>query len=136
MDTPAMETYAASFSDCGNMVTKEQRASSNQALVEVQAIEECLGSINQISGRSFQLRLAGRDDLETIVRLVHGLAVYEKEPDAVNLTSEDYLRDGFSDEPLFRCMMIDHRDDGNQECTCGIAFFTLVARSIRVGFYI
>ena len=69
------------------------------------------------------LRLAGPEDTETIARLVHQLAIYEKEPDAVNMTAQDYFMDGYnSAEPLFYCILADvvatDRDgDGETEPT-------------------
>lgn len=54
------------------------------------------------------LRLAGPEDTETIAQLVQQLAIYEKEPDAVNVTAQDYFFDGFnSTEPLFYCILAD-----------------------------
>jgi len=57
------------------------------------------------------------------------LAIYEKEPDAVQLTKEDLLRDGFGPSPLFHCILVDVNADANVEekkKTVGIAlyFFT------------
>eukprot|EP00535_Pseudo-nitzschia_heimii_P005502 CAMPEP_0197186352 /NCGR_PEP_ID=MMETSP1423-20130617/13753_1 /TAXON_ID=476441 /ORGANISM="Pseudo-nitzschia heimii, Strain UNC1101" /LENGTH=417 /DNA_ID=CAMNT_0042637639 /DNA_START=84 /DNA_END=1337 /DNA_ORIENTATION=+ len=57
---------------------------------------------------NIRLRLAGSEDTETISRLVRLLAVYEKEPDAVNVTADDYFIDGYhSTEPLFYCILAD-----------------------------
>lgn len=54
------------------------------------------------------LRLAGPEDTETIARLVQQLAIYEKKPDAVNVTAQDYFMDGYnSAEPLFYCILAD-----------------------------
>ena len=39
---------------------------------------------------SLTIREAGEDDLSDILRLVHDLAVYEKEPDAVEATEADF----------------------------------------------
>lgn len=55
-----------------------------------------------------KLRLAGPEDTETIARLVQSLAIYEKEPDAVNVTAQDYFLDGYNSmEPLFYCILAD-----------------------------
>ena len=73
-------------------------------------------------GESIKLRLAGSEDTETISRLVQLLAIYEKEPDAVNVTADDYFLDGYnSTEPLFYCILADvvtadeeeEEEDGN-----------------------
>jgi GNAT superfamily N-acetyltransferase len=73
-------------------------------------------------------RLAGPDDVDTISHLVHQLAVFEKEPDAVNVTTTNYLVDGCdaSEEPLFYCILADvpnKKDDGIITCGMGIFFF-------------
>lgn len=40
-------------------------------------------------------------DMPAVLRLIKELATFEKEPDAVVLTVEDLVRDGFSDTPSF-----------------------------------
>lgn len=40
-------------------------------------------------------------DMQAVLNLIRELAVYEKEPNAVVLTVEDLLRDGFGPTPLF-----------------------------------
>jgi len=56
-----------------------------------------------------KLRLAGREDTDTIARLVQMLATYVKEPDAVKVTARDYSLDGFAstEPPLFYCILAD-----------------------------
>jgi GNAT superfamily N-acetyltransferase len=88
-----------------------------------QTVTECLAAgVNESTDTKFRLRLASGDDVNTIVRLVQGLAVYEKEPDAVNLTAEHYLLDGGSEEPLFYCLMLDYVDGDKPVYTCGMSF--------------
>lgn len=65
-------------------------------------------TITTNSNESVTLRLAGPEDTEIIDRLVHQLAAYEKEPDAVKMDSENYFLDGYdSTEPLFYCILAD-----------------------------
>ena len=52
-----------------------------------------------------QIRPAIESDVPQILRFIHELADYEREPDAVLATEQDLLRDGFSDHPRFRCLM-------------------------------
>jgi GNAT superfamily N-acetyltransferase len=49
------------------------------------------------------IRKATPDDVPAILRLVKELAAYEREPDAVVATEDDFLRDGFGEKALFRC---------------------------------
>ena len=51
------------------------------------------------------IRKATPDDIPQILKLIHDLAVYEKEPDAVKTTEADLLRDGFGDNPIFQTLM-------------------------------
>lgn len=61
---------------------------------------------NMASQKEFEIRKAVAEDVDEILRLIVGLAVYEKEPNSVKLTREDYLRFGFGTEaPLFRCLL-------------------------------
>ena len=62
------------------------------------------------------LRLAGPDDVDDIARLVKELAIYEKEPDGVHVTSENYRVDGCSEEPIFYCLMVDFKDAESNNC--------------------
>jgi GNAT superfamily N-acetyltransferase len=54
---------------------------------------------------SASIRPAAREDAATILALIRELATYEKEPDAVEATLEDLLRDGFGERPLFRTLL-------------------------------
>jgi GNAT superfamily N-acetyltransferase len=73
---------------------------------------------------TFHLCLATADDVNDIGRLVQGLADFEKEPDAVNVSTAHYLQDGFAGHPLFYCIIIKHTDNegDNKVYTCGMAF--------------
>ena len=49
------------------------------------------------------IRKARAEDMKAALELIKELAVYEKEPEAVIVTVEDLIRDGFGDDPLFYC---------------------------------
>lgn len=51
------------------------------------------------------IRKALPADVSAILQLIHELAIYEKEPDAVKTTEEDLLRDGFGQNPRFECLV-------------------------------
>jgi GNAT superfamily N-acetyltransferase len=52
-----------------------------------------------------QIRAAQAEDVETILKLIRGLAEYEHEPQAVEATEQDLLRDGFGAHPCFHCAL-------------------------------
>ena len=52
-----------------------------------------------------ELRPAIAADVPTILRFIHELAEYEREPNAVLATGADLLRDGFGATPRFRCVI-------------------------------
>ena len=47
------------------------------------------------------IRKGTPEDMEGVLTLIKELAVFEKEPDAVVITVEDLIRDGFGSQPLF-----------------------------------
>ena len=49
------------------------------------------------------IRLAVKEDAEDLLRLIKGLAAYEKAHEQVVLKAEDLVRDGFGAEPKFWC---------------------------------
>ncbi len=48
-----------------------------------------------------QIRKGIPNDMSAVLDLITELAIFEKEPDAVVITTEDLVRDGFSENPLF-----------------------------------
>ncbi|HET8809198.1 MAG TPA: GNAT family N-acetyltransferase [Flavobacteriaceae bacterium] len=53
----------------------------------------------------FKIRDAQKEDMHEVLLLIKELAVFEKEPEAVELTVEDLQHDGFGDEKLFTCFV-------------------------------
>lgn len=48
-----------------------------------------------------KIRKGTPQDMPDVLALITELAIFEKEPDAVVISSEDLVRDGFSENPLF-----------------------------------
>ena len=87
------------------------------------AFSQCLDLINAQQEGGFRLRLAQVKDLETIELMVQGLAEYVNEPDAIEIGSSDYQKDGFDlEDPLWYCLLIDHVDENGSVDTCGYAY--------------
>jgi GNAT superfamily N-acetyltransferase len=51
------------------------------------------------------IRVATAADVPLILELIRALAAYEREPDAVQTTEADLLRDGFREHPCFECLI-------------------------------
>lgn len=51
------------------------------------------------------IRKALKKDMPCVLELIQELAIFEKEPDAVLVTVDDLVRDGFSEQPLFQCFV-------------------------------
>lgn len=47
------------------------------------------------------IRKGKPEDMKSVLGLIQELAIFEKEPDAVLITQEDLIRDGFGENPLF-----------------------------------
>src|SRR5215467_1773686 len=64
------------------------------------------------------IRPATPADAALMLRFIHGLAEYEREPNAVIATEEGLIRDGFGPIPKYRCLIAEW--DGTP---AGFAFF-------------
>lgn len=64
------------------------------------------------------IRKATSADASLILDFIHGLAKYEREPNAVVATEADLIRDGFGVDPKYRCVIAEW---DNQPA--GFAFF-------------
>ena len=51
------------------------------------------------------IRSATPQDMPNVLALIQELATFEKEPDAVVVTAEDLIRDGFGANPLFNVIV-------------------------------
>lgn len=54
---------------------------------------------------NFTIRNANIDDMPRVFHLINELAVFEKEPDAVEVNIEDLKKDGFGNQPAFKCFV-------------------------------
>jgi len=55
--------------------------------------------------RKINIREAKEADMPLVLDLIRELAHFEREAEAVKLTSAELVRDGFGDEPLFHCFI-------------------------------
>ncbi len=61
-----------------------------------------------------KIRLATEKDMPEVLNLIKELAQFEMEPEAVEVTVEELIKDGFSEEPQFICFVaeINNKIDG------------------------
>ncbi|TDD78477.1 GNAT family N-acetyltransferase [Flavobacterium caseinilyticum] len=59
------------------------------------------------------IRRGNPQDMQAVLGLIQELAEFEKEPDAVVVTVEDLIRDGFGTVPLFHVFVAEIDDDSN-----------------------
>ena len=97
--------------------TTTNTSTTPTTITVAQTIDACLEhSSSSPSSSCFSLRLARMDqpqDLEAMGRLVQGLADFEKEPDAVHVTTKHYQNDGGDNHPLFYCLLLDTKPNTN-----------------------
>lgn len=65
-----------------------------------------------------RIRTATPADVPTLLKLIRGLAEYERAPGEVSIGEAELLRDGFGEHPLFECLIAEHNGEA-----VGIALF-------------
>ena len=60
---------------------------------------------------AIQVRKAVAADMSQVLELIKALAVFENEPDAVEVTVVDLEREGFGENPLFTCFIAENADE-------------------------
>ena len=58
-----------------------------------------------------KIRKALRGDVGRIFTLINALAIFEKEPEAVKVTEEELLQDGFGNDPSYRCIVAEYENE-------------------------
>ncbi|MFV9551651.1 N-acetyltransferase family protein [Algibacter sp. PT7-4] len=53
----------------------------------------------------FTIRSAKKEDMSQVHQLINELAIFEKEPHAVEVTVQDLQNDGFGKQPAFHCFV-------------------------------
>ena len=127
MDPPSMTKFLSAAGLDANNKQEAQVVDGNQPLTRSlmqQVARDCIQHKHSAAGRntSISFRLAGPGDMKNVRHLVQQLAIFEKEPDGVNVTAQDYLLDGGSEEPIFYCILADLREE-DMKTTIGMGFF-------------
>lgn len=58
-----------------------------------------------------KIRMGKPEDMQAVLGLIQELALFEKEPDAVLVTVDDLIRDGFGTVPLFHVFVAEIEND-------------------------
>ncbi|KRD11775.1 GNAT family acetyltransferase [Flavobacterium sp. Root901] len=71
------------------------------------------------------IRKGNPEDMKSVLGLIQELAIFEKEPDAVVITEEDLVRDGFGEKPLFQVFVaeIESKENETGKEIAGIALY-------------
>jgi len=51
------------------------------------------------------IRKANKSDMKAVLSLINDLAIFEKEPDMVEVTENQLIKDGFGDHPAFEALL-------------------------------
>jgi len=54
---------------------------------------------------NLKLRRAEKKDMHSVLELIKELAIFEQEPNAVKITEEDLIKDGFGKSPAFKAFV-------------------------------
>ena len=69
------------------------------------------------------IRKGNPEDMKSVLGLIQELAIFEKEPDAVVITEEDLIRDGFGEKPLFNVFVAEIENEEKRKEIVGIALY-------------
>ncbi len=58
-----------------------------------------------------KLRRSEKKDMNSVLKLIKELAIFEHEPDAVKITEEELIRDGFGESPAFKVFVAEFNDE-------------------------
>ncbi|KAI2513726.1 diamine N-acetyltransferase [Fragilaria crotonensis] len=115
MNAAGMDCFLSNQQHVTVSVAETQKFTSVDA-----SIQEALGAVQS---NNVELHHATMNDLHHVERLVNGLAVYEKEVDAIHVNEQHYLVDGKCGDdtyPLYKCLLLWDKKEGRY---FGMAFF-------------
>ena len=78
------------------------------------------------------VRKASALDMPQVLELIKELAIYEKEPDAVRITSETLVSEGFGEQPLFTCFVSEWDGVIVGMALCYFRFSTWTGRTVHL----
>ena len=79
-----------------------------------------------------QIRNATAADMPRVLSLIVELAVFEKEPDAVRITADDLIGEGFGKQPSFTCFVAEVAGEIVGMALVYFRFSTWVGRTVHL----
>lgn len=79
-----------------------------------------------------KVRQADRNDMPQVLDLIKELAIFEKEPDVVEVTVADLEREGFGENPLFTCFVAEVENEVVGAALVYFRFSTWKGRSLHL----
>ncbi len=81
---------------------------------------------------SFKIRKATKADMPQVYNLIQQLAIFEKEPEAVEITVEDLENDGFGSNPAFFCFVAEINNKIEGIALCYYRYSTWKGKAIHL----
>ncbi|EAS20945.1 acetyltransferase [Flavobacteria bacterium BBFL7] len=79
-----------------------------------------------------QIKEAEVKDYPRVLELIQELAVFEKEPEAVEVTVDELIKNGCSEHPLFKCFVALYKDKIEGIALCYPRFSTWKGKTIHL----
>jgi len=79
-----------------------------------------------------KVRKADKNDMPQVLELIKELAIFEKEPDVVEVTVADLEREGFGENPLFICFVAEVENEVVGAALVYFRFSTWKGRSLHL----
>ena len=58
----------------------------------------------------YTIRTAQKEDMKQVLQLIHELAIFEKEENAVEISEQNLVEDGFGKQKLFHCFVAEKEE--------------------------
>lgn len=81
---------------------------------------------------NLKIRKAEPEDMSQVLDLIIELAHFEKEPDAVIVTEEQLIKDGFGKTPLFQCFVAEQKNKVLGMALCYFRYSTWKGKTLHL----
>ena len=81
---------------------------------------------------NFKIRKSVKTDMPQVLSLINQLAIFEKEPEAVEISLQDLENDGFGDNPAFFCFVAEINNKIEGIALCYFRYSTWKGKTIHL----